>query len=97
MWFPLEGEIAHLTCLLEQSSSPSSRDRRSGRRQETTPVSEGLAFPAAFNRRGRCPSRRIQRDCAVRQFYGIPSVFGFILSGPGLDGVGDPVMKYPWL
>jgi hypothetical protein len=28
---------------------------------------------------------------------GILSVFGFILSGPGLDGVGDPVMKYRWL
>jgi hypothetical protein len=101
MWFPLEGEIAHFNLsfgikfLAFRSRTPAAAIvRRPARPQNAR------AFRPLSTAEHIAPAVEYEvppRDRAVRQLSGILSVFGFVLSGPGLDGAGYAVMKYRWL
>jgi hypothetical protein len=92
MWFPLDGEIAHFNLPCGTKFLAYVRNRCSGHSEACLdPLSTAQHITPAVEY--EVPPR----DRAVRQVRGIRSVFGFVLSGPGLDGVADPVMKYRWL
>jgi hypothetical protein len=91
MWVPLEGEIAHFNLsfgikfLAFRSGTPAAAIvRRPARPQNAR------AFRPLSTAEHIAPAVEYEvppGDCAVWQFC-------VILSGPGLNGVGSPVMKY---
>jgi len=96
-----KGEIAHfnLSCGTKfLAFGPGSPQRPSS---ELLPTSEGQGLPGPHSTAKHiAPAVKYEAapcHCADRQFSGTPSVFGFVLSGPGLDGTGYAVMKYRWL
>jgi len=81
------------TWLVEQSSSPATPNRRKGHLSRLSARVIGCFQPPST-----LPGYEVlPRDRAVRQHFGILSVFDFIFSSPGLDGAGDQVMEYRWL